>query len=269
MYYTDYHLHTSYSPDSATPMKDMIERAISLGLKEMALTDHYDFMADDNPYPYVPDYNAYLNEFNQLKEKYSKRINLVLGVEIGLGPHLKAQISELVSKYPFDFIIGSSHDIQKADLYCGGYYDGKDKDTAYRMYFEEVVENIRRINDFCVYGHFDYVNRYAPYEDTSFRYEDYKEIIDEGLRLLVEKGKGLEVNTSGYRYNLNQSHPRLEILKRFRELGGEIVTVGSDAHSPDRICSHFGDAYELIRAAGFERIAVFRGKMAEFVGINK
>lgn len=169
---------------------------------------------------------------------------------------------------PFDFVIGSTHVIDKTDVSDPKFFEGKTKKEAYTKYFENVLENASANDCYNVYGHIDYVNRYAPYEDKSISYFDYREIIDEILKVLVDKGKGLDINTSGFRYGEGRPYPQFEILKRFKELGGEIITVGSDAHSPEYIADHFDDAYSMIKEAGFKAISSFRGKKVKFIDIK-
>ncbi len=264
MLLADYHCHTNYSNDSKASMKQMIEGAIAKGLKEIVLTDHVDYLADGSEFPYQIDYDKYIQELEEMRAHY-KNIRITLGVETGLGPHLVKHFETFLKKYPFEFIIGSSHDISGVDLYKGGFFVNKSKTQAFTEYFNEVLFNINNFKDFCVYGHLDYIVRYSEYEDNSLNYADFSDIIDEVLKALVKNGKGLELNTSGYRYGLNQVHPKYEILRRFKELGGEIITIGSDAHRPEHISQNFKEAYELANAAGFNYTCVFRNRKPEYV----
>ncbi len=254
----DYHCHTNYSTDSKAPMESMVQRAIELGLEEIALTDHVDYQGDGTAFPHQIDYDDYVRTLEALKDKYSGKIRLTLGVEIGLGPHLVQQIESFTKSQAFEFIIGSSHDVGGVDLYWGNFFGNKSKREAFTLYFAEVLTNVKTFSDFCVYGHLDYLVRYSKYPDNELRYEEYKEKIDAILKALIERGKGLELNTSGYRYNLNQVHPKLEILKQYKALGGEIVTVGSDAHRPEDLYKNFKEAYALLEAAGFSSVFVYR-----------
>ena len=266
MQISDYHMHTAYSIDSQAPMEDMIRRAIDLGMREIAITDHVDYQYPDIPYDDQIDYHIYHQEFVRLKEKYRGQIRILFGVEIGIGPILAETITRFVNDFHFDFIIGSIHDIKGVMLYYDSHwFDGQDKKTAYEAYFAYMLESIRAVDDFCVLGHMDYVSRYGPYEDTSLVYGDYADIIDEILRELVARGKGLEVNTSGYRYGIGNVYPQLAILKRYKELGGQIVTIGSDAHRPQDIGLDFDKAYDCLRAAGFDKVTVYREGQPQWV----
>jgi len=260
LHYIDYHTHTAYSNDCDVPMEDMIQRAVQLGITEMAITDHVDYMFPAAPYPHQTDYDAYILEFNRLREKYAAQIRLVFGVEIGLGAHLAETIRDFAAQYPFEFIIGSIHDVRGEEFHLEPYWRGITKHEGYMRYFEEMLASICAIDDFCVIGHLDYVMRYGPFADASLHYADYREIVDEIFKALIERGKGIELNTSGYRYGLDMVHPQLPMLKRYKELGGEIVTIGSDAHAPKFVFEHFADAYDMLRAAGFKAITVYRDR---------
>ena len=260
MYKIDYHTHTNHSIDSDAPMEVMINRAIELGITEMAITDHVDYMYPVAPYPYQIDYDAYIPKFQALRDKYEKKIRLTLGVEIGLGAHLADVVRDFAAKYPFEFIIGSIHDVQGQEFHLKPYWEGIPKQQGYMRYFEEMLGSVRNINEYNVVGHIDYIMRYSPDEDKSLELALFREIIDEILKVIIAKGKGLEINTSGFRYKLNVVHPSLEICKRYKALGGEIITVGSDAHFPQHVYERFDAAYDVLRAAGFKAIAVFRDR---------
>lgn len=264
MFKFDYHIHTNYSVDSDADMEEMVLSAISKGLDEIALTDHVDYHEQYEP----PHYNDLINKFNIMKEKYSSKINMILGVEVGLENQLADTINEFMDSYNFDFIIGSSHGVCRKDLYFDNFFEGMDKKTAYTLYFTEMLKNINTISKFCVYGHLDFISRYGTYDDKTLLYKDYSDIIDEILKTLISKNKGIEINTSGYRYKLNQTYPQFDILKRYKELGGEIVTIGSDAHTPDYVADHFEVAYDMLDRAGFKYTSRFKNLKPIFTPLN-
>jgi histidinol-phosphatase (PHP family) len=265
MFIADYHTHSNFSSDSEAPMEFMIEKAIALGLKEIALTDHLDYDYPDPAFPFLIDYNDYYKTLYHLKEKYKNSIKIIFGVEIGLQPHLKQKIEEFCKNTDLDFIIGSTHVVDQLDLYNGDFSNGKTQYQMYLRYFEDVLDNIHIHDHFNVYGHIDYINRYGNFDNTLLNYIDYKDIIDELLKSLIDKEKGIELNTSGYRYKLGQTHPQFSILKRYKELGGEIITVGSDAHKPEDIASHFETAYNLLKEANFKYITLFEKQKPKFI----
>ena len=258
----DYHMHTNYSIDSNAPMETMIQSAVKKGFTEIAFTDHIDFT-----YGISINYTEYINQLNKLKDKYKKQIKIVLGVEFGLSVNSAKESAEFVRKFPFDFVIGSSHDIMGSDLWNKSFFRGKNKETAYTLYFEEIINNIKTQPNFCVYGHLDFIIRYAPYDDNSLHYRDYADYIDTIFKLLIENGKGIEINSSGFRYQLNTTHPRTEIIERYLELGGKIITVGSDAHSPEYVGAEFDYVETMLKELGVKRICQFREMKPVFIAI--
>ncbi len=264
MFKIDYHIHTNYSSDSDSDMENMILSAIEKGINEIAITDHVDYHVSYEP----PHYDDLISKFKIMKEKYNSKINMILGVEIGLENSLADTINKFINSYSFDFIIGSSHSVCGKDLYFDNFFDGMDKKTAYSLYFTEMLKNINTVEKFSVYGHIDFISRYGTYNDKTLKYYEYSDIIDEILKTLINKNKGIEINTSGYRYKLNQTYPQYDILKRYKELGGEIITIGSDAHTPDYVADHFEVAYEMLKKAGFKYISRFKKLNPVFEKIN-
>ena len=193
------------------------------------------------------------------------KISLGFGVEIGLQPHLKERIQEYISSYPFDFIIGSSHLLHGQDPYDGTMFEGQDEAKLYREYFECELENVKIIDQFDVYGHLDYIVRYGPHTNKYYTYEKYADLIDETLKLLISKGKGIEINTAGIAYGLGTPHPVIEIVKRYHELGGEIITIGSDAHSTDRLIYRFDLAEDMLKDCGYTYYTIFNKRKPEFI----
>jgi len=240
----------------------MILSAISLGVAEMAFTDHIDFLYKERPYPYQINYDMYLKEFRRMKECYSKEIELTLGAEIGLNSYSNDTVNRLIARYDFDFIIASCHDIKGGDLYYPEYYMGRDKSEVHLKYFKNVLECVKNIENYSVFGHLDYISRYGPYEDKSVDYESLNHVIDDILKATISAGKGLEVNTSGYRYGIGAVYPDPRIIKRYKELGGEFVTLGSDAHRPEDIAMDFDKALAILKSAGFEKAHTYRKRKA-------
>lgn len=267
MFFADYHTHTSFSSDSEASMKSMIEKAIAVGLKEIAITDHLDFNYPDPEFPFLLDYENYYKSIQDCREKYKNKIHITMGIEFGLQEIVKKETESFYHTHIFDFCIGSTHCVKGLELYHNYFYEGKIQKEAYQEYFEDLLNNVKIFDCFQVYGHMDYVNRYGDYDNRNLDYNTFKDIIDEILKLIIKKGKGIEINTSGFRYGLGYAHPKLEILKRYKQLGGEIITIGSDAHSPNDITSHFKEAYELLQEAGFKAITIFRNQKPQWVDL--
>lgn len=266
---SDCHLHSSHSGDSNTPMEQMVLRGIELGLETMCFTEHHDIdfpASPDEPEDFfLLNTDSYLYDLARLKEKYEGKIRLLFGVELGLQAESLRPISIYAKSFEFDFIIGSSHICHGKDPYYPNFYEGRTEEAAYREYFESILENVKKFSCFDVYGHLDYVVRYGPNMDREYSYEKYRDVFDEILKTLIEKEKGLEVNTGGLKRGMRDLHPCTDILKRYRELGGEIVTIGSDAHAPENVAEHFERAAKVLQECGFRYYTVFEKRNAEFV----
>ncbi len=264
----DFHLHTSFSSDSDTPMQDMIERGISLGLSAMCFTEHMDmdFPKDPrNEWDFEVDTDSYYQSLCKLQQEYKNKLQVLFGVELGLQPQLAERCHAYANQYPFDFIIGSSHIVDGMDPYFPIYYEGRSEYDAYRTYFEDELDHIKHFDCFDVYGHLDYVVRYGPNKNQFYSYQKFSDILDEILRALIERGKGIEINTGGFRHNLGHPNPTEDIIKRYHELGGEIITIGSDAHTPEYIAHEFKKAASILQECGFQYYTFFMKRNPEFV----
>lgn len=260
----DTHMHSQYSGDSEAPQEDMIQAAIQKNLDGICFTDHLDIDYPEEPELFLLDLPNYAASVSALQEKYQQKLPVRFGIELGLQPHLAALHSDILSQYPFDFVIGSSHVVHGYDPYYPAFYEGRTEETCYREYFESILENIHAFDGFDVYGHIDYVVRYGPNRNEQYSYERYRDVIDEILKLLIEKGKGIEINTGGFKYGLGHPNPTEEIIARYRELGGEIITVGADAHKPEHVAYDFEKVPEILKAAGFSYFTVYRERKPEF-----
>ncbi len=267
MIQADMHMHTWFSTDSEACPRDMADEAVGKGLKTICFTDHFD--KDDLEWGEegIFDVDAYFVEMQKLQEEYAGKLNIRIGIELGLRTYLKDYYEELTKKYPFDFVIGSVHNVPyKKDaegniLYTDPaaeklFTDRTDK-KAYRLMMETTLENVRTSDCFQTLGHLDYVVRYGKSREKEYSYTDYADIIDEILKLLIEKEKGLEVNSAGLKYGLPFAHPHPDVLKRYRELGGEIITIGADAHKPEHIAYDFAKAEEILKSCGFKYYTEF------------
>lgn len=261
----DTHMHSQYSTDSDATQDSMINAAIKKGLAGICFTDHLDIDYPDNPDLFLLDLPNYTASVYAQREQYQNRIAVRLGIELGLQPHLAALHEDIIAQYPFDFIIGSSHVVHGFDPYYPQFYEGRTEESCYLEYFESILENIRAFDDFDVYGHIDYVVRYGPNRNKHYSYAQYREVIDEILRLLIEKGKGIEINTGGFKYGLGHPNPTEEIIARYHELGGEIITMGADAHKPEHVAYDFEKVPEILKKAGFRYFTVYQERKPVFI----
>ncbi|MDO4615156.1 MAG: histidinol-phosphatase HisJ family protein [Lachnospiraceae bacterium] len=261
----DTHVHSAFSGDSEEEMEVTIGRAISMGMPYLTFTDHMDLDFPDCGVSMIFDPAAYMEKIAELKEKYREKIQIYAGIELGLQPHLSARFRELLHTYPFDFVIGSQHLVNGSDPYYPETFDGKTDEEVYRAYFADVLNSLRSFSDFDTLGHLDYVVRYGRNKAASYSYSAYADQIDEILKLLVEKEIALEINTAGLRQGLGFPNPHPDVLRRYKQLGGKYVTIGSDAHESSVLGSGFEEAKEILKECGFAQITCFSGRNRHFV----
>lgn len=256
MFY-DMHVHSKFSTDSTLDMENAILKSIELGLSGIAFTDHLDIDFTDYEDEFHYDFNEYFILLNSLKEKYSNKIDIISAVEIGMQPHVIQETYDMIKDFNFDYIIGSTHLIKKRDPYCGNYFRPTDtKIQSYKEYLEEILKNLLLYKEFKfnTLGHLDYLVRYANFEDSTLYYKDFPTIIDDILLFIINNYISFEINTSTY---LKKNFD-VNILKRYKELGGELVTLGSDAHSEDRIAANFKHYSILVKDVGFKYLYHFK-----------
>ena len=197
---TDFHLHSSFSGDSDTPMEEMVQKAISLGLTHICFTEHYDpdyvYAKEEEQGCFEINTDSYLYDLLRLKAKYSDDINIRFGIELGLQPHIKRELAIYYKAHEFDFIIGSTHICNRKDPYYPEFFEGRDEDEAHHEYFEAVLESVKKLPYFDVYGHLDYVVRYGPTKNDNYTYFKHKDVFDKILTSLLEQEKGLELNSN-------------------------------------------------------------------------
>ncbi|WP_202708295.1 histidinol-phosphatase HisJ family protein [Sporosalibacterium faouarense] len=264
----DFHVHSSFSGDCSYSMEDMIKGAIRVGVKSIAFTDHIDYEYGSPDINFVFDVKDYLKDFNKLKNKYGDQLNLLIGAEIGMQPHLSKKNLDFINSCDFDFIIMSTHVVQGSDLHVGNYFKEKSSKDVYEKYYEEVLSNLNSINNFDVVGHLNLIERYVKYMDEKLHLDDYRELMSKVLNEIISMDKGIELNTSGIRYGIESFLPSNEILKLYKELGGETITIGSDAHNPKDICSHYKEAIDVLRSLDYKYITVYKNRKKRFIKID-
>ena len=278
----DMHTHSSFSPDAdrGADIEKMALRAAELGLGILTVTDHCDlnfrFSESEHAYPdyLLCDRDMFgslgyalksIEAVTALKERYPV---LRCGIELGQLVQAPDTAADLASDLRLDFVIGSLHmNRGKPDFYWIEYnkMDSSELTALLDAYFEEQLE-VCRTADFDVLGHLTYPLRYIvgkygiPVELT--RWEG---IIEDIFRALIGRGKGIEINTSGLRQEYDRTFPDLGLVRLYRQLGGEILTLGSDAHRIEDIGSGLQAGAELAKQAGFDYMTVFTGRKPEFV----
>lgn len=239
----DFHLHSKVSFDADGVPEKMVAAAAQRGMNAICFTDHmeYDPKGTDPEQDYTTeDYNAAYDHLHH------PNVEIYRGMEFGMLPNNAHILRDKLAQRQYDFIIGSVHYVENVDIYYDMFWSGKTIEQAETRYFEQILACVQSQDDIDVLGHLTYCTKAGG--NTTHRIvhpEDHRELIDEILRTLAVKGMGLEVNTSAVdRYGIWL--PGKAFLERFKELGGEIVTVGSDAHNADRVGQHCQDACRMV-----------------------
>lgn len=256
----DYHTHTAFSDDCDVPMDEMIEEAIRCGITELAITDHYDPGYEDPEFPFMLNFDAYCEALLNAEKKYAGRITIVKGMEIGIMDSQLEECRRAVRDFSYDFIIGSFHCLRGKDLFRYD-YSQVDGPAFLEEFYTNVNKCLKEYKDYDIAGHLTLADRYIG---KIYDYKPYMDIIEDTLKTIIYDGKGLEINTSSFKYGMSIWLPREEVLKLYRELGGEILTFGSDSHKTQYFRDHFDDARELAKSLGFRYECTFRQRKPEF-----
>ena len=279
--FADYHVHTEYSDDSLYPMEEVVKEAFRLGLDEICFTDHVDYGIKpdwDGPEPIVwrrggsgepdkiplanVDYPRYEAEIRKLQEKYRGQITLRMGLEFGMQVHTIPLYEKLFARYPFDFIILSVHQVEDKEFWNQDFQRGRTREEFNRRYYEELLALVRRYRHYSVLAHPDLIARYDSAGPWPF--EKLRPILTEILKTVIADGKGIEVNTSCHRYGLKDLTPSRDILRLYRELGGTVLTIGSDSHKKEHLGAFIRETMDELKEMGFEQFCTFEGMKPVF-----
>ena len=240
----DYHIHSRVSFDGHDTGKALAQAALDAGLNEICFTDHVDYDPLGTMRNMAFDTACYNAEYDDLS---LPGLKIRRGMEFGMARDNVNQFRQDLQRRHFDFVLGSIHFVDKLDVYLSPFWEGKTVFEAERRCLEETLACVQVHTDYDVLAHLPYIGK-SPANPTPrpVPYEEHREIIDEILKILVQNGKGLELNTSGLD-RCGGFLPTADYFRRFRELGGEIVTVGSDAHRTDRVGQYSREACELLK----------------------
>ncbi len=272
--FADYHVHTEFSDDSDYRMEQAVKDAIAMGMDEICFTDHVDYGIKkdwDEPGEMIyrkggsgePDemplanvhYPTYIETYNGLRYLYDDRISLKLGLEFGMQTHTIDRYKELFVKYPFDFIILSIHEVDDKEFWNQEFQRNKTQKEYNEMYYQEMLEIVKEYQNYSVLGHMDLIKRYD--RQGEYPFEKVEPIISEILKTVIADGKGIELNTSYHRYGLKDSMPSVDILRLYRELGGEIITIGSDSHKAEHLGTYILEAKRLLKELGYRYFCTY------------
>lgn len=249
----DYHFHTKFSFDSNAEPLQMIQAGINNGLKEMCVTDHADVFPGEKTT--ALDLERYHQTIDKLKTSY-KEISIKKGIELGPDKDTAAIYQKLCAENQFDFIICSQHFVNGVDPYDPVFFKHRTVREAYTEYLEETLKTLQLFHQYSVVGHIGYPAKYCKQGDPRMTFAEYGDWIETILQHVIDEGKGIEINTSGYLMT-GETIPAYDVIQRYAELGGEIVTIGSDAHGPKRVGDGMQRALAAMKKAGLKYVCTF------------
>lgn len=240
----DYHMHSRVSFDGHDTGVALAEAAKEAGLKEICFTDHMDYEPGAAVQTMLFDMDVYRREYENLEVPGLK---IRRGMEFGMAPDNADIFREDIKKYPYDFVLGSVHFVGPDDVYFASYWEGKTVFEAERRFLEETLACVQAHDSFDVLAHLNFLSK-APAHPAPrpLPYEEHREIVDAILETLARKDKGMEMNTSGFDRHVGFL-PEREFFLRFKEFGGKIVTVGSDAHRCNRVGQYTDQAAQMLK----------------------
>ena len=265
--FADYHVHTAFSDDSIYPMESVIQDAIAMKMDEICFTEHVDYgikvdwdsgqkiIYRGNEPLANANYPEYMKTIQAMKEKYGHQIAIKTGLEFGMQTHTISQFQKLFDRYDFDFIILSIHQVHDKEFWNQEFQKGKTQKEYNEEYYKEMLEVIRQYKNYSVLGHMDLINRYDA--QGIYLFEKIKPLIQAVLEQVIADGKGIEINTSSKRYGLKDTTPSRQILELYKDLGGTILTIGSDSHKPEHLGAHIQDLKKMLQEIGFKQYCTF------------
>lgn len=265
--FADYHVHTEFSDDSIYPIGQVIRDAINMHMDEICITDHVDYGIKDDwdcgreiryrngePFANV-DYPRYMAAIKDLRRRYGDKITIKTGLEFGMQMHTIPQFETLFHRFPFDFIILSVHQVEDKEFWTQDFQRGRTQQEYNERYYEEMLNLVKAYKNYSVLGHMDLITRYD--KAGIYPFEKIKPLAEEILKIVIADGKGIELNTSYHRYGLNDTTPSVQLLKLYRDLGGSIITIGSDSHKPEHLGTYIEDAKILLKNLGFQKFCTY------------
>lgn len=261
----DYHLHTTFSPDSRAAMESMCRSAIEKGIPEIGFTEHYDL------HPLEPQRDffkpeAWFAELERCRALFAGQLVIRAGLEIGEPHRFGPQAQALLAAYPFDYALGSLHWVGDTIIFDRSFFQ-RPADEAYRAFFVE-LEAMTRAGGFDVLSHFDVPVRTGALIYEGYDPRRYEDVIRPVLRNCIEHGIALDINTAALRSRVQVLTPGLDILRWYVEMGGRRVTLGSDAHRPEHLGAHLTQAIDTLRTAGLTHLTFFEARQPRLVSLE-
>ncbi|MGN1060640.1 MAG: histidinol-phosphatase HisJ family protein [Candidatus Coproplasma sp.] len=257
----DVHIHTKFSFDSKEEPENYLNKAIGLNVKTIGFSEHYDYDAylDGAKDVNLADLDSYINNIGKLKKDYPK-LEILQGIEFGYRKEALPKYKELLQHYPIDYVINSLHTLpNRGDCYHDDFFEGKPLKDSYFEYFKGVLESVYADYDYQIIGHIGYVCRYRKGDGSKINYADFADILDEILRAVIAKDKCLEINTScgigGCTFL-----PDKDVIARFINLGGKLISFGSDAHVAENYFKNAQTLKDYLKEVGVKELYYYKNR---------
>ena len=283
--YADYHIHTEFSDDSREPMENQVRQAIEIGLEEICFTEHVDYGVkkdwnegeiewrggdgvnydDSMKEPLAnADYPVYFDKIRRMREEFAGQIRIKSGLEFGIQTITIPQYEKLWNQYggQLDFALLSMHQVDNKEFWNQEFQRGKTQKEYNEAYYREILNVMRQFKHYSVLAHLDLIVRYD--RNGVYPFRELRDIVSEILRTAISDGKGIELNTSSWHYGLADTQPSRDILRLYRDLGGRIITIGSDGHTTKYLGDHIREAQQILRGIGFTEICTFERMVPVF-----
>ena len=268
---TDLHMHTNSSFDGNYPAALMCSAAVENSLSTIAITDHFDVDFFERHNLGTRQQTSY-EDITLAKAAFEGRLNVLVGIEMGQPTYDTALTEKSLARYDYDFVIGSIHNLREQPDFGDLDYVSRTQDEIYALLDQYFAEELllAKWNGLDTLAHLTYPMRYIVQAGrTDIELSRYSDITDEIFKVLIANGKALEINTSGLRQPIGKTMPTADYVQRFRQLGGELLTLGSDAHFTEHVGAGIDSGYEIAQSCGFEYVTYFKDRKPVQVKIEK
>lgn len=252
-----------YSAGCRYDIEKMAKEAIKNKLKLIYIADFYE-INEKKDWDMSFDLYEYRNEIQRINNKYDE-LEILSAIELGIDDSEYGRFDYLMENVQLDMVILSTHKVNGVYLSDERFYSAKHTLEIYEEYYTEILESIRKFDNFDVVGHLDLIDRFKERYYMDLEFAKYKKLISDILKVIIAKDKSLEINTSGYHSIVNRPYPKKEILTMYKKLGGEKIVIGSDADKPDFIGYRHKELISDLKDIGFNQITVYRKRIPHMV----
>lgn len=259
----DSHIHSVNSFDGNHSCKEMCDYAIKNNAVGICFTDHCDIdMKDFKPFEFAE--NTF-NDVEKIKKEYANRLTVLNGIELGQGIYKKEQALEILDKYNYDFVLGSIHNLENMEDFYFLDYKQFDIYELLKNYFEDLLKLVEW-NKTDSLAHLTYPLRYiVSREHFNVDMLKFNDIIEAIFETLIKNDKALELNVSGLFMDMKDTLPNDVLIKKYYDMGGKLVTIGSDSHYKEKVCLGIDKGMEILKKCGFEYFTVFKNRKPELI----